>query len=49
MLIVYFAPSVISSGDFVKVMVNVGNPQNYTKVKFVFHIPLRRNFMALNK
>ena len=47
-LIVYFTPSVISSDDFVKIMVDVCSPQNYTKVKFVFYIPLRLNFMALN-
>ena len=47
-LIVYFTPSVISSDDFVKIMLDVCNTQNYTKVKFVFYIPLRLNFMALN-
>ena len=48
MLIVYFTPSVISSNDFVKIIVDVCNPQNYTKVKFVFYIPLEINFVALN-
>ena len=48
-LIVYFAPSVISRDFFVKRMVDVCNPQNYTKAKFVFYIPLRHNFVALNK
>ena len=49
MLILYFIPSVISSVDFVKIMVDVCNPQNYTKVQFVFYIPLRLNFVALKK
>ena len=40
MFIVYFIPSVISNVDFVKIMVDVCNPQNYTKVKFVFYILL---------
>ena len=49
-LIVYFTPSVISSDDCwmsVKIMLDQCNTQNYTKVKFVFYIPLRLNFMAL--
>ena len=38
MLIVYFIPSVISNVDSVKIMVDVCNPQNYTKYKFVFYV-----------
>ena len=49
MLIVYFTSAEISSDDFVKIMVDVCNLQNYTKVKFVFYIPVRLKFMALNK
>ena len=49
MLIVHFFPSVILCIDFVKIMLNVCNPQNYAKVKLVFYIPLRLNFVALNK
>ena len=49
MLIVYFTSSGISSDDFVKIMVGVCNLQNYTNVKFVFYIPSRLKFMALNK
>ena len=46
---IYFTPSMISSSDFVKIMVDACNPENYIKVKIVFYIPLRLNFMALYK
>ena len=36
MIIVYFITSVILSVDFVKIMVDVCNPQNYPIVKFIF-------------
>ena len=36
MLAVYFIPTVIASVNFVKMMVDVCNPRNYTKVKLVF-------------
>ena len=34
---------------FVKIMLDTWNLQNYTKVKFVCYIPLRRNFVTLSK
>ena len=35
-----YEPSVVSSVGFVKIMVDVCDPQNYTKDKFVFYAPL---------
>ena len=44
-LILCFIPSAI----WLCKMVDVCNPQNYIKVKFIFCVPLRLNFVALNK
>ena len=35
-----YEPSVVSSFGFAKIMVDMCNPQNYTKDKFVFYAPL---------